>query len=48
MQDINEFNTGESTHSPWDCEDYLCVPCNKMIDDYTAKLEEDKVDEERL
>jgi hypothetical protein len=49
MSEINEFNTGETTaHSPWECEDYLCVPCNKAIDDFMAKVEEDKVDEERL
>lgn len=49
MSEINEFNTGEVTpHNPWECEDYLCVPCNKAIDDFMAKVEEDKVDEERL
>lgn len=48
MSEINEFNTGESIHNPWDCEDPLCEVCAKAIDDYIAKLEEDKVDEERL
>lgn len=47
MSEINEFNTGEKTHSPWDCEDYLCIPCNQAIDEFVAKYEEDKVDEER-
>jgi len=48
MSEINEFNTGEATHNPWDCDDYLCPICQAAIDAYVAKLEEDKVDDERL
>ena len=48
MSEINEFNTGEAVHSPWDCEDMSCEPCNKAIDEFVAKYEEDRVDEARL
>lgn len=48
MPEINEFNTGETSHNPWECEDYLCPPCNKAIDEFIGKLEEDRVDEDRL
>jgi len=49
MSEINEFNTGETTtYNPWDCDDYLCPICQAAIDAYVAKLEEDKVDDERL
>ena len=45
---INEFNTGEVDHNPWDCENPLCPPCTKMIDDYTAAITEAQIDEDRL
>jgi hypothetical protein len=48
MSEINEFNTGEKVHNPWDCEDPFCLPCAKAIDDFIAKIEEDRVDEDRL
>lgn len=48
MPEISEFNTGEPTaHSPWDCENYACEPCNKAIDDFVGKYAEDEIDEER-
>jgi hypothetical protein len=48
MPEINEFNTGEVSHNPWDCEDPFCPVCAAAIDDFVAKLEEDKIDEDRL